>query len=663
MMSSTPGYQTTLKALFCLSLVFTGCVKDNRAIDDLPPNPDGAMTSGMGDGGEVGDDSSVLDTDGDVEDTDAGPDELDGGTLVVVDASEPEPEPDMNSTEPDAGPVEPPVDDLDLDGVPDDEDNCPDVANADQRDEDENGVGDLCELLPEEDDDQDGVLNRDDNCPLVANNSQTDDDDDGIGNRCDNCPDVANQDQADRDGNGQGDVCADVDGDGVLDAMDNCVDRENPSQVNDDDDAFGNACDNCPDVSNPDQADANGNGIGDECEPEQIDDADLDGVADDQDNCPRTLNRDQRDADDDGVGDACDNCPTVANANQAGGDIGDACRDTRDLDEDGVIDAMDNCPRIANAEQRDLDDDGVGNACDNCGEVPNNNQLDSDSDGRGDACDELVPQLIVELSWGLTDVDFDLHMVGPRDTFGSDGDCWASNRRFGWCNPGYQFDYPNEGDRPYEQIRVGDAEEGWHTVGIDRYPNDSTGLASALVTIRCGENMPISFGPYVFGVAADGGERRFLEAVQVNPETCETNEVNQFGQQSELGGVCSPANCSESATCDINTGECIDLCGMISCDDGFLCDPEAGECVETPISDWGNGSLADAPYCETDADCEFNEVCYRVPVVGGRLVCGIPCGQEGDVECPEDFFCCDYRRARDYCVPEGEQLGQSLVCQ
>ena len=65
--------------------------------------------------------------------------------------------------------------------------------------------------------------------------------------------------------------------------------------------------------------------------------------------------------------------------------------------------------------------------------------------------------------------------------------------------------------------------------------------------------MPISFGPYVFGVAADGGERRFLEAVQVNPETCETNEVNQFGQQSELGGVCSPANCSESATCDINT--------------------------------------------------------------------------------------------------------------
>ena len=65
----------------------------------------------------------------------------------------------------------------DGDGISDSEDNCPEVSNADQQDNDENGVGDLCELVPEEDDDQDGVNNQDDNCPLVANNSQTDDDD------------------------------------------------------------------------------------------------------------------------------------------------------------------------------------------------------------------------------------------------------------------------------------------------------------------------------------------------------------------------------------------------------------------------------------------------------------------------------------------------------
>lgn len=36
----------------------------------------------------------------------------------------------------------------DGDGVPDDRDNCPDAANADQADEDEDAVGDACEILP-----------------------------------------------------------------------------------------------------------------------------------------------------------------------------------------------------------------------------------------------------------------------------------------------------------------------------------------------------------------------------------------------------------------------------------------------------------------------------------------------------------------------------------
>lgn len=40
-------------------------------------------------------------------------------------------------------------------------------------------------------------------------------------------------------------------------------------------------------------------------------DADADGVADPNDNCPNVANADQADADGDGIGDICD-CPTVA---------------------------------------------------------------------------------------------------------------------------------------------------------------------------------------------------------------------------------------------------------------------------------------------------------------------------------------------------------------
>ncbi|HVR72794.1 MAG TPA: thrombospondin type 3 repeat-containing protein, partial [Planctomycetota bacterium] len=44
-------------------------------------------------------------------------------------------------------------------------------------------------------------------------------------------------------------------------------------------------------------------------------DLDGDGIEDDVDNCPELANFDQADNDGDGVGTVCDNCPTVANPN------------------------------------------------------------------------------------------------------------------------------------------------------------------------------------------------------------------------------------------------------------------------------------------------------------------------------------------------------------
>ena len=116
------------------------------------------------------------------------------------------------------------------------------------------------------------------------------------------------------------------------------------------------------------------------------------------------------DQDSDGIPDVHDNCPNVANANQADADqdgLGDACENatgTSDYDGDGVADHSDNCPLVANADQRDSDGDHVGDACDatqfddtdhdnvsnivdNCPTVPNPDQRDSNGNGIGDACD------------------------------------------------------------------------------------------------------------------------------------------------------------------------------------------------------------------------------------------------------------------------------------
>jgi len=90
--------------------------------------------------------------------------------------------------------------DTDRDGVGDACDNCPLVENADQLDTDRDGVGDACEADPLDpvidpvdpiisDSDLDGVPDDIDNCPSVANHDQSDRDFDGIGDACDDQPD------------------------------------------------------------------------------------------------------------------------------------------------------------------------------------------------------------------------------------------------------------------------------------------------------------------------------------------------------------------------------------------------------------------------------------------------------------------------------------------
>lgn len=110
------------------------------------------------------------------------------------------------------------------------------------------------------------------------------------------------------------------------------------------------------------------------------------------------------DVDGDGVLNTVDNCPEVANPDQAdrdGDHVGDACNDANDADGDEWADRLDNCPAAANPGQADTDHNGVGDACngaedrdgdewadnlDNCPDRPNDQQ-DRDGDHIGDVCD------------------------------------------------------------------------------------------------------------------------------------------------------------------------------------------------------------------------------------------------------------------------------------
>jgi len=216
--------------------------------------------------------------------------------------------------------------DIDRDGIPNDQDDCPTVYNpplcrvsdpaclievpcADplltpttcdpgvpatldpltgQCDSDQNGIGDHCQILSEncaaQDSDFDLVPDYDPNA-LARSLGLLDFDRDTVPNTLDNCPTIANTDQADANANMVGDACevlsggqpVDPDFDGVPTydpgtlVLDNCPALPNPSQQDNDNDGVGNACvinaalDNCPVTINLDQPDSDGDCVGDAC--------------------------------------------------------------------------------------------------------------------------------------------------------------------------------------------------------------------------------------------------------------------------------------------------------------------------------------------------------------------------------------------------------------
>ena len=306
----------------------------------------------------------------------------------------------------------------DADAYPDDASETADFDGDDigdnaDTDDDNDGMSDAFELAyslnpydasdKDADSDSDGLSNLQEftagTNPQVVNTDTIDTDVDGVVDVSDNCVNNANLDQSDIDSDSIGDVCdTDRDGDNVLNAADVYPDDASESSNNDGDSLGDNA-----------DIDDDNDGMSDAFEglygldPLDASDKDLDPDSDGLTNLQEF-----------GLG----SNPTISNT----------VTSTTDSDSDGEFDQVDNCPSVANSDQADLDGDSVGDACDNDRDndsVPNSSDLfpddnsesyDFDVDGVGDNTDTD------DDNDGMTDEFEILYNLNPLNAADATGD-------------------------------------------------------------------------------------------------------------------------------------------------------------------------------------------------------------------------------------------------
>ncbi|MBP7708284.1 hypothetical protein KA107_01250 [Candidatus Pacearchaeota archaeon] len=197
---------------------------------------------------------------------------------------------------------------------------------------------------------------------------------------------------------------------------------------------------------------------------EEVVDTDNDEIADSADNCPSVANSDQADSDGDGLGNVCDNCANLANPDQS------------DSDGDRLGNTCDNCALNSNSDQADDDLDGLGNVCDiyNC--IPTNSGIET-CDTLDNDCDGFYDEEVLSLFYQDSDGDLFGNVEASTNT----------------CSQpeGYVTDNTDCNDDNVNSWRV---DSFWYDQDSDGYYlNASTSGSDGKISICYGAELPVGY--------------------------------------------------------------------------------------------------------------------------------------------------------------------------
>ncbi len=411
-----------------------------------------------------------------------------------------------------------------------------------------------------------------------------------------------------------------------------------------------------------------------------------------------------------------------------------------DEDDDFVCAQDDNCPRVANADQADRDGDGVGDACDNCLELANPDQVDRDGSGRGDACEVCVRT--DEICNGLDDdCDGDTDESDPRageacrrDRPGicGEGVLGCVDRALGCVTPepadgeacdGLDNDCDSQIDEGIEGtgegcqtglagvcatgITVCDPETGRTVCRPDIRPvdeicdgtdNDCDGVIDEATTGGDCDAGGVGVCALGLEVCLDGRLRCRPDPALQGDEVCDgrdndcdgsidegdlRNACNDCGPPADelcdgvdddcdgeidedalpcpevdgVPGTCAPGfGCGypcmnqeclgpRNDFCLVQTNTCVPRCLAVGCDPGGVCNPETGNCTD-PCD---GTDCPDGFICQ-DGRCVFDN-CFARGCPEGQRCRDDACEPDPclDVDCGDDGFCRD-----GACVPNCE---------